>query len=105
MHRLAVRRNDGHAMALDRHLSGTDRCERVNQTETVTATGRYGKDLQRCVCHKASIRVTELTSSVDQHRLGVLAGVHCQTARVSFSGIFVQPITDEHDVCRQIKVV
>lgn len=75
LHGFAIGRDHGHAVALDRHLCGTYRCECIDQTEPVPTSRRYRKDLQRCVGHEAGVRVTELTAPIDQHRFGILASV------------------------------
>ena len=105
MYRLAVGRNHRQRMSLDRNLGRADGSERVDHAEPIAAPRRNGEDLQRRVGHEAGVRVTELALAVDQQRFGILTGVHRQTARVTLSGVLVQPVTHQHDVRGQIEVV
>lgn len=92
-------------MALDGDLGGTDRGEGVDHSESVATTRRDREDLQRSVGHKSGVGVSELALAVNEERLGILASVYSQSTWISFGGIFVQPITDHHDVGGQIKVI
>lgn len=105
MHGLAVCGNHLHIVALDGHLSRAHRGEGVDHAESIATTGRNGKYLKRRVSHEASVRITELSLAVNQHGLGILAGVDSQTARITLCSILVQPIADEHYVCGQVEVV
>lgn len=105
MHGLTIGRDHCHTMSFDGHLCRTHRRKRIDQSESIPATRRYGEYLERCIGHEASVRVTELTATIDEHRFGILAGVDGKTARITLSGVFVQPIADQHDVCRQIEVI
>lgn len=93
MHWFTICGNDCHAMTFDRHLSWTHRRERIYQTESIAASWCDCEYFQRRVCHEASVWIAELTSAIDQHGLGVLTGVNSQSARISFGGVLVQPIT------------
>lgn len=105
MHRLAVGGDDGHAVSLDGHLGRANGGEGVYHAEAVPSAGRDGEYLERRVRHESRVRVSELAAAVDEHRLGVLAGVDGQAAREALGGVLVQPVADQHDVRRQVEVV
>lgn len=92
-------------MSLDSQLGGTDGGERVDHAESVTAARRHGEDLQWGVGHESSVGVAELALAVNEQRFGILASVDGQSSRVPLGGVLVEPVTDQHDVRRQIEVV
>lgn len=92
-------------LTFDGDLSGTDGRESVDHAESVASAGCHREDLQRRVGHEAGVRVAELAFAVDEHGLGVLAGVDGQSSWVSFGGVFVHPIGQQHDVRCQVEVV
>lgn len=92
-------------MAFDGQLGGADGGEGVDHTESVPATGCDSEDLEGSVGHETGVGIAELSLSVDQQRFGILASVDGQTAGISLSGVLVEPITDQHDVRGQVKVV
>lgn len=105
MNGLAVGRNNRQAVTFDGDLSGAHRRESVDHAESVASAGCHRENLQRRVRHEAGVWITELTFAVDQHGLGILTGVDRQSTGVSLSSVFVQPIRQQHDVGRQIKVI
>lgn len=105
MHRLSVGRDHRHAVSFDGHLSRTDGSKCIDQPEAIPTTRSDCEDLQRSVGHEAGVRITELASAVDQHRFGILAGVDGQSTGITFGGVLVQPVANQHDVGGQIKVV
>lgn len=105
MNGLAVSGDYGQLVTFNCDLCWAHRWESVDHAESVASAGCHREDLQRCVCHETGVWIAELTFTVNQHRLGILTCVHCQTSRVSLSGIFVQPIRQQHDVGRQIEVI
>lgn len=92
-------------MTFDCHLSWTHRSEGIDHAETITTARCNGEYFQGGICHKAGVGVTELTLAVNQQRFGILASVDSQTAGITFGSILVQPITDQHNVGGQIKVI
>lgn len=105
MHGFSVGGDHGQAVSFDGDLGGANRSKRVDHTEPVATAGRDGEDLQRGVGHEAGVGIAELALAVDEQRFGILAGVDGQTTRVTFGGVLVEPIADEHDVRGQIEVV
>lgn len=97
--------NYSQAMTFDCDLCGTHGRESVDHSESVASTRGHREDLQRCICHETGVWITELTFAVDQHRLRILTCVYSQTTGVSFSGIFMQPIGQKHDMRCQVKVI
>lgn len=71
-----VGRNHRQLVAFDGDLSRAHRRESVDHAESVASARRHREDLQRRVGHEACVGIAELTFAVDQHRLGILAGVH-----------------------------
>lgn len=105
MNGFAVSRDDSQAVTFNGNLSWADRGESVDHSEAVAFARCHCEDLQWRVGHESGVWITELPFAVDQHRLGILTCVDCQTAWVSLASIFVHPIRQQHDVSRQIKVI
>lgn len=92
-------------MTFEGYLSWTHRSESVDHSEPVSSAWCDCEDFEWGVGHKSSVGVSELTLAVDEDVVGILSGVDGQTTWVSFSGVFVEPIAQYHDVCCQIEVV
>lgn len=105
MHGLSVRWDNCHAMSFDSNLSRAHGRKCIDQSESVPSSWSDGENFEWCVCHESGIRVTELSSSVNQHWLRILPGIDGESTGVSFSSVLVQPITDQHNVRCQIEVV
>lgn len=57
LHSLAVGRDQGERVTFERNLRWTDRSVGIDQSETITAAGSYGEDLQGCVRHETGVRI------------------------------------------------
>lgn len=102
---LSISGNDCQVVSFNGHLSRAHRREGIDHSEPVSSAGRDREYFQRRISHKASVRISKLTLSIDKHWLGILSSIHCQTTGVSLSSILVEPITDQHHVRCQIIVV
>lgn len=92
-------------MSFNRQLRWTDGSEGIDHPEPVSSSRGDGEDFEWCIGHETGVGVPELTFAVDEATLGVLSSVHGQSSRETLRGIFVHPIAEEHDVCRQVVVV
>lgn len=92
-------------MSFESDLGGAHRCKSIDHSESVSSTRRDCEHFQGRVGHEASVRVSELTLSVNQYVFGILPGVDGQTTWVSLGCVFVKPIAEKHDMSGQVVVV
>lgn len=105
MYRLPISGNERQIVSFDGQLRWANRSKRIDHPEPIPPPRRNSEHFQRCVGHESGVGVPELSLSVDEQALRVLARVHGQPSRETLRSVFVHPVTEEHHVGGQVVVV
>lgn len=72
MYWFSIGGDDSQIVSLDGQLSWADAGETVDHSEPVSAAWGDGEHFQWGVSHETSVRISELSFTVDQHAFGIL---------------------------------